>query len=451
MTSGNFHHIEISSIVVSRDQRQRRDLVAIDELADSIKRLGLIHPIVITRGNELVAGERRLNACQSLGWTSISVQYTDELEPARLRAIELEENIKRKDITWQDQCRAIEEYHALRLSEDPAWRQEDTGDAIGISATRAAAMMQVAEELRQGNPMIVDAPKLSTAEGIIRRKLEREEHNVLTKLKEAFGVRDTDEEAPPPEAILNVDFKRWVHSHTSPRFNFVHCDFPYGVSADTFNQGGAAAHGGYQDTKETWESLMEALAAATKKILTPSAHLMFWFAMRKGDIRLYEPTARALEQMGWDINPQPLIWMKSDGAGIIPDPNRGPRQIYETCLLGTRGDRKIIRAVSNAYAAPTVREQHMSEKPEPMLRHFFSMLVDENTVILDPTCGSGSALRAAESLGAKYVLGLEISSEFCDRARNSLEKARTLKKAEGLVMSTMDGVSARSDQSRPFR
>jgi ParB/RepB/Spo0J family partition protein len=439
MTSGTFHHIEITSIAVSREQRQRRDLVAIDELADSIRRLGLIHPIVITRDRVLVAGERRLTACIALGWTAIPAQYTDEVEHHVLRAIELEENIKRRDITWQDQVRSVRDYHQLRGAETPGWSVEDTADAIGLSRPQTGQMLIVAEELLKNNPMITAVPKFSTAEGIVRRARERQDSQMLSKLKETIGVRQDDEEAPPPESIVNVDFKQWVHSHIAPRFNFIHCDFPYGVGSDTFNQGGAAAHGGFEDTKETWESLMETLAEATKKVLTPSAHLMFWFAMRKGDQRLYEPTARALERMGWDINPQPLIWMKSDGAGIIPDPERGPRQIYETCLLGTRGDRKIVRAVSNAYAAPTVREQHMSEKPEPMLRHFFGMLVDENTVILDPTCGSGSALRAAESLGAKYVLGLDISSEFCDRAREALRKARTLKKAEDLVLQFSDG------------
>ena len=125
--------------------------------------------------------------------------------------------------------------------------------------------------------------------------------------------------------------------------------------------------------------------------------------------------------------------MKSDGAGILPDPERGPRQIYETCLLGSKGDRKIVRAVANAYHAPTVRDRHMSEKPEPMLRHFFGMLVDENTVILDPTCGSGSALRAAESLGAKYVLGLEMNEEWAQIAREALDRTRTLRKAEEVM------------------
>ena len=63
----------------------------------------------------------------------------------------------------------------------------------------------------------------------------------------------------------------------------------------------------------------------------------------------------------------------------------------------------------------------MSEKSQDMLEHFFRMVVDENTRLLDPTCGSGSSLRAADNLGAASVLGLEINPEFADNARRAWE------------------------------
>lgn len=429
MTSGTFHIVPLDSILVKRDERQRRELSDIDVLADSIRRLGLIHPLVVTRSDhELVAGERRYAACRSLGWTTIPVQYTDELEPARLRAIELEENIKRQDISWQDRVRAVQAYHELRAAESPGWSRIDTAEALGESRQNISRFLAVADELAI-NPKIAAVPKFSTASGIVSRKAERADQQALGKLHESFaGV--TLPADRPEEGIVIADFNTWVHGDIVPRFNLIHCDFPYGIEADSFAQGAAAAHGGYIDTKETWERLIDSLDVATRRITAPSCHLMFWFAMRRGDERLYESTARVLSGLGWDINPMPLIWIKSDGSGILPDPERGPRQIYETCFLGARGDRKIVRAVSNAYSAPTVSERHMSEKPEPMLRHFFRMLVDENTVMLDPTCGSGSALRAAESLGAKYVLGLEINEEFAALAREALARAQTLKRAE---------------------
>jgi DNA modification methylase len=153
--------------------------------------------------------------------------------------------------------------------------------------------------------------------------------------------------------------------------------------------------------------------------------MIFWFSMKH-----YYHTLDFFHKFmpSLSINPFPLIWMKSDNKGILPDHKRGPRQIYETALLCSRGDRYIINAVANAYHGPTDREHHPSTKPEPMLKHFFQMLVDENTRLLDPTCGGGSALRAAESLGAKFVFGIEESSDFVVSARQALKRSRVLRK-----------------------
>ena len=53
--------------------RYRKNLGDIKSLADSISDLGLLHPVVVRPDGRLIAGERRLRACQSLGWSSIPV------------------------------------------------------------------------------------------------------------------------------------------------------------------------------------------------------------------------------------------------------------------------------------------------------------------------------------------------------------------------------------------
>lgn len=63
----------------------------------------------------------------------------------------------------------------------------------------------------------------------------------------------------------------------------------------------------------------------------------------------------------------------------------------------------------------------MSEKSIDALSHFFGMVVDEHTSLLDPTCGSASALRAAAKAGARHYLGLEINTEFASLADESLK------------------------------
>jgi DNA modification methylase len=129
-----------------------------------------------------------------------------------------------------------------------------------------------------------------------------------------------------------------------------------------------------------------------------------------------------------EFYPHPLIWHKSDNSGIIGDSQRWPRHTYEAALLAYSGRRPLVKAVSDSYSSPGDRKLHPSCKPEPMLRHFFGALVDENTRLLDPACGAGSSLRAAESLGTRpeNVLGLEIEERFVSVARESLLNFRVM-------------------------
>jgi DNA modification methylase len=53
--------------------------------------------------------------------------------------------------------------------------------------------------------------------------------------------------------------------------------------------------------------------------------------------------------------------------------------------------------------------------------------------MLDPTCGSGTALRAAEFHKAKYVLGVEIDEEFAKRADLRLWEARRTRSEQSLL------------------
>lgn len=138
-------------------------------------------------------------------------------------------------------------------------------------------------------------------------------------------------------------------------------------------------------------------------------------------MKFYERTRVALMEGGWQVGIHPLVWLKSDGTGILPDSNMGPRQIYETAFHCIRGKRPIVRAVSNAVAAPTTKTVHMSEKPVQVLEHFFRMYVDENTRMLDPTCGSANALKAALRHGASGVLGIERDPEFYEAATTAWE------------------------------
>lgn len=132
MTHETLHIPEIKVI-----DRQRVDLGDIDSLVESIKRFGLIQPIVIDQDNRLVAGGRRLAACTKLGWNYIQVTRKESLDPAHLHEMELEENIRRKAMSWTEECLGIYQIHRLRTDRGAlageSWGQRQTAEMLGIA------------------------------------------------------------------------------------------------------------------------------------------------------------------------------------------------------------------------------------------------------------------------------------------------------------------------------
>lgn len=413
MTSGEFTSVPIDLVWVDRTKRQRRELLRIPELAQSIAESGLIHPPVIKRDGELVTGERRWTAIKELGWTHIPIQWIDTLSEIELHKVEFEENIRRLDLPWQEECLAVEHYHKLCLEQDPLWTPAKTGEALGISYETVQQKREVAKEIEGGNTRVAEAPKYSVARSITQRETQRRKSSASHTIAERVDPGATQAERAVP--LLNTDFIEWSAAYTGRPFNFIHCDFPYGVNMDTSDQGGGAAHGTYADDPSVYWRLLDALEQAMSNVVADSAHLMFWFSMD-----FYQETLDRLTAMGWKVSPFPLVWWKNDNTGIIPDAKRGPRRVYETAFFASRGDRFIAQPISNVCAAPGQgKTLHMNEKPVAMLKHFMRMFVDAYSTVLDPTAGSANALKAASALGAPTVLGLERDPEFFNRAKEA--------------------------------
>lgn len=89
--------------------RLRQDLGDIAGLAKSIDEYGLLHPLVIDADNNLIAGGRRLEAMKSLGWTKVEVRQFEEMTPDERRVLELEENLRRKDLTPAERSQKMAE------------------------------------------------------------------------------------------------------------------------------------------------------------------------------------------------------------------------------------------------------------------------------------------------------------------------------------------------------
>jgi len=113
----------------------REDLGDVSALAESIKRIGLLHPVVVDPDGNLVAGRRRLEAVKCLGWTEVAVTVIDLDEPL---IAQRDENACRKDFTLSEKvaiARAIEAKESVAAKE----RQAAAGPSAGRGAKRTAS------------------------------------------------------------------------------------------------------------------------------------------------------------------------------------------------------------------------------------------------------------------------------------------------------------------------
>src|SRR5699024_3746356 len=87
---------------VKVNDRIRKDFGDIEELANDIKKNGLINPPTVTPEYELIAGERRLRACKHLGFQQIEVRIVSVRDEEHQLNMEISENENRKEFTYSE-------------------------------------------------------------------------------------------------------------------------------------------------------------------------------------------------------------------------------------------------------------------------------------------------------------------------------------------------------------
>jgi len=114
--------VPINEVEPNRKQpRKHFDEEALEELAESVKRYGLIQPIIVTKMDnyyEIIAGERRWRACKKAGLKEIQVIIRENDEKIN-QEIALIENIQREDLNPIEKAkRIIKDYYDREFEDD---------------------------------------------------------------------------------------------------------------------------------------------------------------------------------------------------------------------------------------------------------------------------------------------------------------------------------------------
>ncbi len=138
---GTITKLRLDQIRPSEYQPRQDRLREVDELAASIKRDGLLHPIVVTKEGDhyrIISGERRYHALKSIGAREAECRILSR-EAKDLHRIAIIENLQRVDLTAQEEAVAL-----LKLKRQENYSDQDLADRLSKSRNYITEILGVA-------------------------------------------------------------------------------------------------------------------------------------------------------------------------------------------------------------------------------------------------------------------------------------------------------------------
>lgn len=419
------HIVNIHELTIP-DNRQRREFKPEDvmKLASSISQTGLIQPVVVRRGEEgnmiLVAGERRIRAMIYV-WNfgqkvrcgedifnegEVPCIYQGEMDPIDAFEMELEENIRRTDLTWQEKATATTQLMTLRSQQ--ATRRGEVPPAVS----------DIAKEVRGDSNTSIESTR---KELIVSHYLNDPDVVKAKTVDEAFKILKRKEIAKKNEeyaGIVGKTFSSKVHSlHQGDcleilpflppeSFDVILTDPPYGIDADTYGDSGGRTAGAhtYDDSFETWLSLMQGFAPESFRVAKPLAHLYVFC-----DVDNFVLLKNILAEAGWKVFRTPIICINPT-AMRTPWPEHGPQRKYQIVAYAIKGNRTVNSIAPDVVSYPSDDNLgHMAQKPVALYEDLLRRSIRPGDSVLDPFCGSGPIFPAAHGLKCQAT-GIELGA-----------------------------------------
>ncbi len=464
--------IQIITNEILIEDRMRKDYGDIAELANSIRENGLIQPIVLSLFREgvqvgdqykLVAGGRRLAALKLLKWPSLThgehflIRGEDESTPEgrlRLSAVELEENLRRKEMTWAEQIEGkqkllelMQSIHGSTGAGRPSLREQSAGEVTGFGVRKLAAMLGespalVSKDLHlatlvRAMPVLAKQESKSSAQRIGTLNLAI--HHIKTQQAKQ-AVADATAKAAQPASMVTEqeiesprfdlhqgDWKANIDQVPDEVIDLIYTDLPYGVDLDKMGAtANVSAHGGaisYSDSRDRIISDLSPLAMEAFRVLKTHRFGVFWFGFN-----YYPELCIALISAGFQLNPIPVIWLKHQQ--FTQQPTCRYANGYEQAIVAWKGQPKFIRCgqvnIVDTPGLTTAGRYQVAQQPTALPRRFMEdMLIPRSGArVLDFYSGTGTTGVAALELG-QYPILFEKDPDQCTISQNRMDQTLT--------------------------
>lgn len=445
------------------DPRQREDYGDLEDLANSMAdpRFGQLQNIVLDRGHRLLAGGRRFAAAgllainnrsiAGLGVGEIKAEYTDVLDPLHSQLIELEENVRRKQLEWKEEQKAIATMHRIKLATEPMWNAEKTAALIGLSKRTVYNALELSEAVDKHE----DVAKAETPHGAMQRLTrikqlkERQETAVIQRQAMELGM------TPKIKAeIVNMDALEGLRQLPDRSVDLVIMNPPFGVDIEDLFTSGKHI---YADEPTSITELVDRVVEQAYRVLKDDRWLvMFYPTARLEDVKgigqpMWERIVHILDgQVGYIPNNQiadlkedlehacggmlrrhgftfsqvPAIWYKPNKrvSSLGGDTYAKLNIQYESLFFARKG-KPIFHTIppGNVFVCDTPGPDriHPLEMPVGVWDTILRACAVGGERVVEPFAGSGSGGEAAINRGCDY-LGWELDPEFALRGNTRL-------------------------------
>lgn len=457
--------IPISQVKVGT--RMRQDLGDVQALANSIKELGLIQPIVLDEHFNLIDGGRRFHACtEILKLTEIAFTVKDCEDESQLRMMELEANIRAKPMDWKEKVQCVAEVHRLHKIKANAkgekWTQQMTGELLNASVGDVNYSVKIAGLLKDPKHPVQKAESLMDAFRILCQLKEDEANKKSSTFAQelitsaqttaadssliisADGVVCVQNTASSPsgpasttlsidanikrdpaqivaEKVIETPSRKTMTIELSKYFSKGSClehmaamanesidlivtDPPFGIDMENLEDTERVEAEHQVDANI---KLLQDWFPQAFRVLKDKSWCVVWY-----DFMYHGWIVDVAEDAGFSVCRWPLIWVKTHK-------NRNQAASYnftkatEVALVCRKGNATLNSPQGTNYWIGSNDEDrakysHKFVKPDGLWRWIFQAVGHKGQVVYDPFMGRGSSIFAAVKMGY-YPRGSEIN------------------------------------------
>jgi len=211
--------------------RKEFDEEELASLSESIKKYGLLQPIIVSKAErrtssggmvaeyQIIAGERRWRASKRAGLRQIPVIIKERSNQEKLE-MALIENVQRKNLNPVDKARAFE-----RLRNEFHLMDKEIAQMVGASREAVANTLRIlslSEEIK--NALRAERISEGHARALLGIKDERERKNLFEEiLKNNYSVREVEKKAKGSKSVKfdkNIDNKDFLEKKLKELFGY---------------------------------------------------------------------------------------------------------------------------------------------------------------------------------------------------------------------------------------